>query len=264
MKCRLCDRPTAAGTGKLCADCAKALHRARGAALSKLPPGAAVAAQSTRATPITLTASPPATLPRSSRPLLWVAAAGLVAIALVYFVQQDWSNPSSAGTPGMTRAPAAMTERVSVEPSPVITRVEEPSWTAVGDAAKASNGGETAETPAGVAAAKPPVVPGGIKTSSRQAKGATQDAKSVPQPLPAEYDAAPKPAEVEPQQQLAGAKVSAPAQPVDSAQVLAGAMQKCGSEGGFSKFICEQKTYYAYCEDKWDKDPKCMRKTAER
>jgi hypothetical protein len=41
-------------------------------------------------------------------------------------------------------------------------------------------------------------------------------------------------------------------------------MQKCGSETLLSKFICEQKTYMAYCEDKWDKDPRCMRKVGER
>jgi len=63
---------------------------------------------------------------------------------------------------------------------------------------------------------------------------------------------------------LSGAKVAVPAPPVDGAQVLASAMQKCGSESLLSKFICEQKTYMAYCEDKWDKDPRCMRKTAER
>ncbi len=39
MKCRLCDRPTAAGTGKLCLDCTKALHaRARRSAAMRKPP----------------------------------------------------------------------------------------------------------------------------------------------------------------------------------------------------------------------------------
>ena len=32
---------------------------------------------------------------------------------------------------------------------------------------------------------------------------------------------------------------------------------------GTEKLI-EQKTYLQYCEDKWDKDPKCMRKVGER
>jgi len=264
MKCRLCDRPTAAGTGKLCRDCAKALHRARGAALGKLPSGAAVAAQMTRATPITLTVTPPeAAAPRSSRALLWVATAGVAAIALVYFVQQELAGPGRAATPATNRSPAAMTERVSVEPSPVATRVEEPSWTTVGETAKAPADGDAAAFRA--ATATKAVTAGGGKTGAKQAKNGAQDAKSMPLPLPAEYDAtAAKPAGADAQQQLAGAKVAAPAPPVDGAQVLASAMQKCGSETLLSKFICEQKTYMAYCEDKWDKDPRCMRKVGER
>ena len=264
MKCRLCDRPTAAGTGKLCRDCAKALHRARGAALGKLAPGADVSAQTTRATPITLTVTPPeAAAPRSNRALLWVATAGLLAIALVYFVQQELAGSSGPEAPGAGRSPTALTERVSVEPSPVASRVEEPSWTTVGDAAKAPANGDPAASPA-AGTAKAAVSAGG-KTAARQPKGGTQEAKSMPSQLPAEYDAAAaKPADADAQQQLAGAKVAVPAPPVDGAQVLASAMQKCGSESLLSKFICEQKTYMAYCEDKWDKDPRCMRKTAER
>jgi len=69
----------------------------------------------------------------------------------------------------------------------------------------------------------------------------------------------PKPTET-----AAPTKTPAPAQPVDGAQMLAAAMQKCGSEGLFSKFICEQKAFLQYCEEKWDKDPKCMRKGGER
>jgi hypothetical protein len=264
MKCRLCDRPTAAGTGKLCADCAKALHRARGAALSKLPPAAAAAAGPTRATPITLTVTPTdAAAPPSGRPLLWVAAAGLVAITLVYVVQRELATPDPAEAPGTSRSPPAMTESVNVEPSPVVSRVEEPSWTTVGDAGQASAGSEGSGAPTATGAAKAPVITAPGKPGAKQSKGA-QDSKSMP-PLPADYDmAAPKSADTDPHQQLAGAKVAAPAAPADGAQVLASAMQKCGNEGFISKFICEQKTYLAYCEDKWDKDPKCMRKTTER
>jgi hypothetical protein len=266
MKCRLCDRPTAAGTGKLCADCAKALRRARGAALSKLPHGAAVAAEPTRAPPITLTVgAPAAAAPRSNRAVFWVAVAGVVAITLVYVVQREFSTPGSPEAAPTSRPPAALTERVNVEPSPVVTKVEEPSWTTVGDAARDSAGAEGSQRAAAVSAAKGTVAPAGGKPGTKTGKAASQDAKAMPLPPPAEYDvAAPKPAEADPPQQLAGGKVATPAQPVDGAQVLASAMQKCGNEGGFSKFICEQKTYFAYCEDKWDKDPRCMRKVGER
>ena len=264
MKCRLCDRPTAAGTGKLCTDCAKALQRARGAALGKLPPSPAP--EMAAATPITLSVAPPsAAKPRSSRTLLW-AGVGLVAIALVYVAQQQIGDPRGAEAPGAKRSPSpSMTERVNVEPSPVVTKVEEPSWTTVGDSAKAAPADEAAQSPAVASATKGPVPAAGAKTGAKIARAASADAKPMPLPLPAEYDGnAPKPAEPEPQQQLAGGKVAAPVQPVDGAQVLASAMQKCGNEGVFSKFICEQKTYLQYCEDKWDKDPKCVRKVGER
>lgn len=266
MKCRLCDRPTAAGTGKLCADCAKALQRARGAALSKLPPAAVVAAAATRPLPITLTLpKPAAAAPRSNRALLSVAAAGLVAITLVYVVQPEFALPSSAEMPGTSRPPAAMTDRVNVEPTPVVTRVEEPSWTTVEDSGNASPRAEPLPNPGPTTSAKGPVTTTTGKAGAKPAKGAAQDSKSMPLPPPSEYDvASPKPAVAEPHQQLAGGKIASPAQPEDGAQVLASAMQKCGSESLLSKFICEQKTYLAYCEDKWDKDPRCIRKVGER
>jgi hypothetical protein len=93
---------------------------------------------------------------------------------------------------------------------------------------------------------------------NEETKSANQDAKASPPPASASEAVAPP--EPEPPQQLARANI-APA-PADSAQVLAGAMEKCGKEGLLSKFICEQKTYLAYCEDKWDKDPRCMRNAA--
>ena len=47
MKCRLCDRPTTPGTGKLCLDCTKALHRARAGSAGNTQ-AAGVAARSAR------------------------------------------------------------------------------------------------------------------------------------------------------------------------------------------------------------------------
>jgi hypothetical protein len=59
------------------------------------------------------------------------------------------------------------------------------------------------------------------------------------------------------------ARASAPpsVSPTDSGQSYASAIEKCGAEGLLSRFICEQKMYLQYCEDKWDKDPRCMRRT---
>jgi hypothetical protein len=264
MKCRLCDRPTAAGSGKLCADCAKALQRARGAALRKLEPATIPAGAASAAAPITLTAAPPETPPtRSARPMVWLGI-GVAAIVAVYIAQRELSAPGGAEPPA-GRTPPTLTERGNVERSPVVTRVEEPSWTAVGEDTKPAVEPNVGQVPATATTPKAPVAASGAKTGTKVAKGASQDSKSMPPPLPAEYGgSAPSPSEAEAQAQLAGARVAAPAPPVDGAQVLASAMQKCGNEGFFSKFICEQKAFLQYCEDKWDKDPKCMRRTAER
>jgi len=265
MKCRLCDRPTAAGSGKLCADCAKALQRARGAALGRMSAVATMGAEHAPAPSINLTVMSPGTAPtRSARSMLWVAM-GLAAVLVVYVAQRELSG---AQAPVSLRTLPALTERGNVEPSPVFTRVEEPSWTTVGDPAKLGAGPagpERGQASAAAISPKTPGAPGSAKTGAKVAKGTSQDSKSMPVPVPLEYEGgAPKPTETDSQAQLAGGRVAAPAQPVDGAQMLAAAMQKCGSEGLFSKFICEQKAFLQYCEEKWDKDPKCMRKGGER
>ena len=267
MKCRLCDRPTATGSAKLCADCAKALQRARGAALARISAAATMAAEPAAAPSITLAVTSSGTPPpRSVRPILWVGL-GLAAVMAVYVAQRELSAPGLEA-PASARTPAALTERGNVEPSPVITRVEEPSWTTVGDTAKLGAGPagpERGQASAAAISPKTPGAPGSAKTGAKVAKGTSQDSKSMPVPVPLEYEGgAPKPTETDSQAQLAGGRVAAPAQPVDGAQMLAAAMQKCGSEGLFSKFICEQKAFLQYCEEKWDKDPKCMRKGGER
>ena len=268
MKCRLCDRPTAAGSGKLCADCAKALQRARGAAQRNVEPATTTAGAARAGAPITLTIAPPETPPtRNSRPLAWVGI-GLAAIVAVYIAQRELSAPGTAEAPVSGRPLPTLTERGNVEPSPVVTRVQEPSWTAVGEAAKpaaAAAAPDGAQAAATATAPKAPVPSAGAKTTPKVAKGASRDSNAMPLPLPAEFGrGAPSPSEAESEAQLAGGRVAAPAPPVDGAQVLASAMQRCGNEGLFSRFICEQKAFLQYCEGKWDLDPKCMRKVGEQ
>jgi len=268
MKCRLCDRPTAAGRGRLCADCAKALQRARGAALPRNPPAASIAAEVSAAPPITLT-TPRTGMPptRSARPMFWVGM-GLAAVLAVYVAQRELWAPLGGEPPASSRTLPALTQRGNVEPLPVITRVEEPSWTAVGEAPKPAAGLAGPDATQAAPVTTSPKTPGAMasaKTGVKAAKGASQDSKSMPPPVPAESDGgASRPAETESQAQLAGGSAASPAPPVDGAQVLASAMQKCGNDGLFSRFLCEQKAFLQYCEDKWDKDPKCMRKGGER
>ena len=263
MKCRLCDRPTAAGSGKLCADCAKALQRARGAALGRMSAVATMGAEHAPAPSINLTVMSPGTAPtRSARSMLWVAM-GLAAVLVVYVAQRELSG---AQAPVSLRTLPALTERGNVEPSPVVTRVVEPSWTTVGEPGKLGAGSaapELGEAPPAATSPKAPGAPVGGKTGLKVAKG-SQDSKSMPLQVPRDYDGgAPNHAETDSQAQSAGDSAAA-AQPVDGAHMLATAMEKCGSEGLFSRFICEQKAFLHFCEDKWDKDPKCMRKGGER
>jgi hypothetical protein len=196
--------------------------------------------------------------------MLWIGI-GLSAVVAVYVAQRELAANRGAEPPASARSLPALTERGTVEPSPVITRVEEPSWTTVGDmpaaAGKPAAGSDPAQAPSGTSSPKL----AGAKTGAKVAKGASQDSKSMSLPLPAEYDgSAAKPAEPDSQPQLAGSRVASPSPAVDGGQLLASAMQKCGNEGLFSKFICEEKAFLQYCEDKWDKDPKCMRKGGER
>ena len=67
MKCRLCDRPTAAGSGKLCFDCTKALHRARGASQRKLASSPTERVETAGAIDLPLAVAPPSAAASSAK-----------------------------------------------------------------------------------------------------------------------------------------------------------------------------------------------------
>lgn len=256
MKCRLCDRATAPGGGKLCFDCTKALNRARGATLRKLASAQTERTGTSAAINLPLTVDRPA--PPASpagRRAAW-AAIGLVAVAIAYFAQSELTGPGNADATVVDRLPSAAAPPPVVEASALVPYIEEPSWTAAENASNGPGGAAVAKVEAN--AAKPQASAAGTRKGAKP-KNANQDAAvSPPVASVIETTATPVP---EPAQQLARASVPPP-QPVDGGQVLAGAMEKCGKENLLTKFICEQKTYFEYCEDKWDKDPRCLRKSA--
>ena len=258
MKCRLCDRPTAAGSGKLCFDCTKALHRARGATQRKLALSQTDRVERAAAIDLPLAAAPPKAAASSAKRRAAWAAIGLVAIAIVWFGQRELAGSTTPEPKIVDRFPSASAQPPASEPAQSAPRIEEPSWTALGNAAGDGNGSDGSKAVADPAKPQLSAAAAGARTGTKKTKSANQDVKASPPPASASEAVAP-PAP-EPPQQLARANI-APA-PADSAQVLAGAMEKCGKEGLLSKFICEQKTYLAYCEDKWDKDPRCMRNAA--
>jgi hypothetical protein len=258
MKCRLCDRPTAAGSGKLCFDCTKALHRARGATQRKLASAQTKRVERAAAIDLPLTDAPPsAAAPSAKRRAGWVAI-GVAAIAIAWFGQRELAGSTTPEPKIVDRLPSASAQPPASEPAPATPRIEEPSWTALGNAAEDANGPAGSKDQANAAKLQMSAAAGGARTGTKRATATNQDAKLSPSPASAGEAVAPP--EPEPPQHLARANI-APA-PADSAQALAGAMERCGKESLLTKFICEQKTYLAYCEDKWDKDPRCMRSAA--
>lgn len=258
MKCRLCDRPTPVGNGKLCLDCTKALHRARGATARKLA--------SSQTEPVTASAIdlPLAAVPAAREAHPWKhlavwATISVAVIAIVYFGQRELTSSPGTRDAIVDRSPLSSAAPPTVEAAAFVSRVEEPSWTALGNAID-TPGSTAAPRPAAAEPVKSPVpaAVAGPKAGSKS-KNTIQDSKT-PSNAAAFVGETPAQPEEAPQQ-LARASVPPP-QPADGPQVLASAMEKCGKEGLLSKFICEQKTYMQYCEDKWDKDPRCMRKTA--
>jgi len=258
MKCRLCDRPTAAGSGKLCFDCTKALHRARGASQRKLASSPTERVETAGAIDLPLAVAPPSAAASSAKRRATWAAIGVAAIALAWFGEREFAGPNGAEPKIVDRLPSASAQPPASEPAPAKTPIEEPSWTALGNAADDANGPAGSKDPANAAKPQMSAAVLGARTGTKKAKSANQDTK--PSPPSASVGEAVAPLEPEPPQQLARANI-APG-PADGTQVLAGAMEKCGKESLVAKFLCEQKTYLAYCEDKWDRDPRCMRNTA--
>jgi hypothetical protein len=270
MKCRLCDRPTTPGTGKLCLDCTKALHRARaGSAAVRKQPASPPVQPETMATmgpPPTVTpASVPG--PRWRRHGTW-AAAGLVAIGMVYFAQSGPEPRRALDAAVVDRAPASSTKRSQVDLSVVSTSVEAPSSTTQAVAPEAPASSPAPQTKAELRVAKTPPS-AGTKTTARTGTASTnanRDSSASSTAYARANDAATSkseaPAESETSQLLAQGSISQSSSPTDGAHAWASALEKCGKEAFLSRFVCEQKMYMQYCEDKWDKDPRCMRRTA--
>jgi len=267
MKCRLCDRPTTAGTGKLCLDCTKALHRARAGAPSirKLPtsPPVQVEAMATMGHPMTVT--PTSVLAPGWRRYRAWAAAGLVAIGIVYFAQSG-REPRIRAVVDPT--PASSTQRSQVDATAVSTPLENPSSTAQADAAEVLGTSPAPQTKAELNGAKQSPSTTVTKTTPRASTASTnakRDSTTSSAAQALANDAAGSkskaPSELETSQRLAQTNVSPTVSPKDGAQALASGMEQCGKEGFLSRFVCEQKMYMQYCEDKWDKDPRCMRRT---
>lgn len=265
MKCRLCDRPTTAGSGKLCLECTKALHRAR--ARTGTPRRALGAPPTTGEASVTTYAAPnPAPKVILAAPwqrrVAW-SAAGLLAIGIVFLAQPGRQSVPEAH--GVDHAPTPLAPRAAGEtpaaPSVGLTT------TAALKASDAPAASPTQEPNAAVGGAKASPSAAGAKTSARTRTTPANASRNSRTPAPANpiaNDTTANPSKAPPESettQLARASVPTSASATDGEQALATGRAECGSEAFLSRFICEQKAYMRYCEDKWDQDPHCMRTT---
>ena len=270
MKCRLCSQPTV-GPDKLCGDCTRALRRARAGSTTVRKPAMSRASRF-KATAATvaprahaLTAAPP---PGWRRRIAW-AAVGLVAVGIVYLGQRE---PDRRRAPDaivvVDRSPMPVAERPGDDAAPVPTPLEEQSSTARVKTALVP----APQAMATLKAAQGPASPAATPASARAkagTKAATTSTKldqgsgSPASPYTLAGDAAPGTSdagtrsETEPSQQLARASVPQSAPPMDDAQVLTSALEKCGGEKFLAGVICEQKVRLRYCDGKWGQVPQC-------
>jgi hypothetical protein len=225
--------------------------------------------------PITPTSAP---LPGWRRQAAW-AAAGLVAIGVVYLVQRETEGPRGSHAAIVADgSPMPLVERPKVDaatipvhletlPSPAretVAEVAEPA-AALGTAAQ-SKVTEGSAPPASTQAPTPARPKSGPRATTTAAN-LEQSSQPSPSPNPSPNDiaagrskaVAPSKAAEAPQQ-VARASVPQSAAPMDDAQVLAGALEKCSKENFLAGIICEQKAYLQYCDGKWDQVPKCTKK----
>lgn len=251
MKCRLCDQPTP-GKVKLCRDCTNALMRARARSAAKRQPPTSLpdrveAVAGTSAPPLPWAMSVVA--PGRRRHVAWAAGA-LVALGILYLGQREMELQPIRDTVGVDRASTSWSKPSGVNAPEVAMPSDAPS----------------APVPSHLAVAA-------VKTGARggtTSTNANRDSKSSSPPSTLSSETAAgkakgePPPEAEASQLLARASVSPSVSPTDSGQSYASAVEKCGNGGPLSRFICEQKVYMQYCEDKWEKDPRCMRTSGNR
>jgi hypothetical protein len=240
-KCRLCGQPPAGPAG-LCADCSRALARARegSAAVRK---GAGTPARRPRVVERIILTSPvdpePARSPKKAHAALW-ATIGVGAVVAVLVASANLA-PSHPVEIRLSERPARVVPQPLLEPG---TQNEAPE----------------VEAPPPQKAIEPPPTP-------KESAKAARVQRSAPAPRPVEAkpsdagraDAMVSP-QVEPPVQQARANIAPTPAVVDDGQSLATMLEKCNEEKFLAGVICEQKVRLRYCEGKWGQVPQCTKK----
>lgn len=249
--CTICGQPAPRGA-RLCTPCHAALKRAGQRTVQDLPhyrdpvprprrrrrdPADAGDAEHSGGSPARVTSSD-----RGRR--LVLAAAALAALAgVAYLGQPQWR--ASDGTPASADdgVPASPPEAVA-RPQPVAAVAPAPATpVTVGAAPPAVRPSRATGDVSGAAPranppqsrAEPPTQP--TAYPSLEAFGAIAEAPRRPPTPPA---AAPR-----------------PAPPPDRWQQMSDALAQCEREGGFSGFLCDQRTRIDACEGYWGRVPQC-------
>ena len=251
MQCRLCDRHTE-GAVKLCADCTKALMRARAAsaALHKLP--------KSLANRVETTADTQARLPATAwRRIAW-AAAGLAAIGTFYVGMPEPDRRHASAALVASRSSTPLAEEPRGDAASIGTILEQPTSTSELKVAKTS----ASDVPAMASS----TVKSGTRANTTLTNANRDSRPSSAANTPANDRAmnkskTPARSESESSQLLARAGDAPAASPPDVGQLPASAPEKCGNENPLARFICEQKAYLQYCEGRWGNDPRCLRRT---
>lgn len=255
-KCRLCGQPPTGREG-LCADCSRALLRARegSAALRGALP---IDPRKSRAIDRIVLTSPTVSealrVPDRGRLVLW-AVIGVVAIALVLVGTAGLSPPRTADPKVSVRVVRPPVPPL-IEPGSENPAMEDEAFTAPGH----PKGALETESPMSKEAARAQTTraarsassPAGARSSGGNAKSGDESSGANGSTVTA--------ADTEPPMQLA--RSSAAPSPVngDDGQGLASALEKCSEEKFLAGVICEQKARLRFCEGKWGKVPQCTAK----
>ena len=255
-KCRLCGQPPTGEEG-LCADCSRALTRARegSAALRNAP---ASNARKSRAIDRIVLTSPVVSealrVPERGRLVLWAVIA-VVAIALVLVATAGLSPPRTGESKVSVRA-ARLPVLPPIEPGSEDGATEDETLAAPGQ----WKGALGAEPPMpkeqtrarATRAARSSSSPSGARSSTGNAKSGNDNSGA--------NGFAATGSDTEPPVQQARSSAALTSWSGDDGQGLASALEKCSEEKFLAGVICEQKARLRYCEGKWGQVPQCTAK----
>jgi hypothetical protein len=255
-KCRLCGQPPTGREG-LCADCSRALFRARegSAALRKAP---AADSRKSRAIDRIVLTSPTVSealrVPDRGRLVLW-AVIGVVAIALVLVGTAGLSPPRTAESQVSARVARPPVSPL-IEPGSENQATEDETFATPGH----PKGALETESPMPKEPARAQTTRAARSASSLPgARSSTGNAKSSDENSGANGSTFTG-ADTEPPMQLARSSAAPTPSSGDDGQGLASALEKCGEEKFLAGVICEQKARLRFCEGKWGKVPQCTAK----